>query len=198
MKSSGISTWVIVPWLTLLASALTGCASQPIGTHQPSLDNVQILKQSNVGDIALGRFELGSGVPAKVDKLVTLRGSRITSPTNDSYAQYVKESLTIELKTAGKYDPDASCVLSGELLRNELNAAGASKGNAALAATFSVTRDGRVVYSRRHDVEHTWPSSFIGAIAIPEAINQYTEMYTRLLRKLFEDAEFLVATREGQ
>lgn len=38
-------------------------------------------------------------------------------------------------------------------------------------------------------VTHEWPSAFMGAIAIPDAINQYTQMYSRLLEKLFADEE---------
>lgn len=185
--------------LALLTLVLTGCASQPVGMHQPSLENVLILRQSRIESLAVGDFKLSAAAPADVDQLVTVRGSRITSPIDDSYSAYLKESIRTELRAAGKYDETAACVLSGELHRNELNAAGVSKGTAALAATFSLARNGETIYETRHDIEHAWASSFIGAIAIPEAINQYTEMYTQLIKKLFEDPEFQkAAMRKGE
>jgi len=79
---------------------------------------------------------------------------------------------------------------SGQLAQNELNAGGMSKADSTVAAKFVVTRGGSSVYDKLISATHEWDSSFVGAIAIPEAINQYTQMYARLLDKLFADEEF--------
>jgi hypothetical protein len=40
-------------------------------------------------------------------------------------------------------------------------------------------------------------AAIIGAVAIPEGINQYTEGYTRLLAQLYADQEFRKACASG-
>ena len=88
--------------------------------------------------------------------------------------------------------------MSGCATHNKLNAAGASTGNSKVAARFAVSRSGKVVYDKLITAQREWSSSFIGAIAIPEAINQYTHMYTRLIEQLFGDEEFTTALATGE
>jgi len=178
----------------LVCSLLEGCASQRIGAHQAAIDNVQLLRQPGIGTIAVGEFKLAPDAPSQIDKVVTVRGSRLTSPSNDSFAAYLRESMIAELNTAGKYDPASTVTISGQLLQNELNAAGISKADSTIEAKFSVARGGAIVFDKRIEEKQTWDSSFIGAVAIPEAINRYTEMYTKLLHRLFADEEFRAAT----
>lgn len=189
------SSQVAIFGLLAVCALFTGCASQQLSPHQPGFDNLQLLRQSNIGALAVGEFMVAPEAPAHTDEVVTVRGSRLTSPSNNSFAQYLKNALVAELNNTGKYDPAATQVVSGTLLENELNAAGVSTGSAKLAARFSVTRGGAVVYDKRIEEQQTWESSFHGVVAIPEAINRYTDMYTRLLRRLFTDKDFKAATK---
>jgi hypothetical protein len=182
----------------LAAAALTGCASQPLGAHQSSLSTVELVRKAPVASVSVGEFKPAAELPAGRDKSVSVRLSTISSPTGDSFAAYLRESLITELRTAGKYDDGASTRISGQLTHNELNAAGASTGNSKVAARFAVSRGGKVVYDKLITAQHEWSSSFIGAIAIPEAINQYTHMYTRLIEQLFGDEEFATALAAGE
>ena len=40
-----------------------------------------------------------------------------------------------------------------------------------------------------------WESSFVGAIAIPDAINHFSEQFRLILLRLYRDPEFLKALR---
>ena len=182
----------------LAAAALTGCASQQIGAHQSSLSTVELVRKASIASVGVGEFKAAPELPAAHDKSVSLRLSTISSPTAGSFAAYLRESLITELRTAGKYDAAASTVINGQLTHNELNAAGASTGKSKVAARFAVSRGGTVVYDKLITAQHEWSSSFIGAIAIPEAINQYTNMYTRLIEQLFGDQEFTAALAGGE
>jgi hypothetical protein len=181
--------------LLLVASALGGCASGPLGAHQPSMDNVLVLRQPEMGSAAVGAFVLAPGAKAAIDKGVSVRGSVLRSPVDDSFAAFLGDSLRVELQAAGKLDPASTTVISGQLTKNELHAAGVSTADATLAARFIVRRSGASVYEKLLSEQRTWPSSFVGAVAIPEAINQYTEMYTKLLAQLFADPQFKAAVR---
>ena len=178
--------------LLLAAYALAGCASGPIGAHQPSLASIHALRQSGMAPAAVGEFSPAAALPPARDKSVSVRGSSLRSPSG-SFAVYLRDALIADLRAAGKYEPAAPTVITGELIRNELAAGGVSTANSALGARFAVTRAGATLYDKAIDVTHEWSSSFVGAIAIPEAINQYTQMYTRLLQKLFADPEFEAA-----
>jgi len=180
--------------LLVVCSLFAGCASQRIGAHQASIDNIQLLRQSSASGFAVGEFKPAPDAPSPADKVVTVRGSRLTSPSSDSFASYLRDALVVDLEAAGKYDPASALTISGQLTRNTLNAAGFSKADSTLAAKFSVARGGAIVFDKRIEEQQTWDSSFIGAVAIPEAINHYTEMYTKLLHRLFSDEEFRAAT----
>jgi hypothetical protein len=62
--------------------------------------------------------------------------------------------------------------------------------DAKLSARFVVTRAGAVKYDRELSVGSTWESSFIGAVAIPLAANNYEGQYRALISKLLDDADF--------
>ena len=86
--------------LLLAASVLTGCATGPIGAHQPNLATVQSLRQSNMAPTSVGEF-----VPApalKTDKSVSVRGSSLSSPSANSFSAYLKDALIQDLRSAGK------------------------------------------------------------------------------------------------
>ena len=68
--------------------------------------------------------------------------------------------------------------------------AGMSTGKGRLAAKIQVRRDGRTLFDKEVVAEASWESSFVGAIALPAAINQYGALYKTLVGKLFDDAEF--------
>ena len=55
--------------------------------------------------------------------------------------------------------------------------------------------DGVVVYDKTHNVVHEWESSFIGALAIPAAMQGYAAAVQKLTGQLFADPAFVQATR---
>ena len=97
-----------------------------------------------------------------------------------------------DLKTAGKYDPTAALTIAGELTENSLST-GLSAGHATLAARFKLVRGKDVLYTKELRQEEHWDSSFIGAVAIPDAINHYTSQYGKLLDQLYKDEGFRTA-----
>src|SRR5690606_487165 len=101
-------------------------------------------------------------------------------PGGDSFSKYLGDCLATELRAAGKFDAASGLVVSGLLTESRVSS-GVPTGEAALAATFIVTRDGARVYEKTLSVRSTWESSVIGAVAIPDAINQYTALYGRLV-----------------
>jgi hypothetical protein len=171
-----------------VALQLTGCAT-PMGAPQASIDNTTKLRAAGIAPASLGSFTLAPGKTAGMDQGVSLRGTKVHSPYNDSFAQYMKETLRVELDAAGLLDPASQAVISGTLTESDADAA-IGTGTAKLGARFVVTRGQAVAYDRTLQADASWESSFVGAVAIPMAAGQYQGLYRKLAGQLFEDPEF--------
>lgn len=177
--------------LALIAglAALTGCASVKMPAPTPSAANAEKLRATKLVPSQVGSFKLAAGTPADMDtSLSGLRGSSI-SPTHGSFAGQLRDEIAAELGAAGLLDPKSRFVIEGQLTDSMVDAA-ISTGKGRLAARIQVKRDGQAVFDKEIVAEATWESSFIGAVAIPAAINQYTALYKTLAGKLFDDADF--------
>ena len=177
--------------LALIAglAVLTGCASVKMPAPTPSAANAEKLRATKLVPSQVGSFKLAAGKPADMDtSLSGLRGSSI-SPTHGSFAGQLRDEIAAELGAAGLLDPKSRFVIEGQLTDSMVDAA-ISTGKGRLAARIQVKRDGQAVFDKEIVAEATWESSFIGAVAIPAAINQYTALYKTLAGKLFDDADF--------
>jgi hypothetical protein len=176
----------------LLGVSLFGCASVTMPPPTASLETVQKLRTANLTSSTVGKFNLAPHLGAEMDKSVGgLRGSSVSS-SYGSYSLQLKEVIIAELKAAGLYDEKSPIQIEAQLTDSQVDAA-IGTGTARLAAKFKVSKSGRIVFEKELSVESQWPSSFVGAIAIPEAINQYSSLYKKLAAKLFDDQDFRAA-----
>ncbi|MBI1889305.1 MAG: hypothetical protein HYS18_01525 [Burkholderiales bacterium] len=182
--------------IALLALAVTifssGCA-MVAPQYTASLDNVQALKDSGNYSTKVGEFQAGK------DKAyanpISIRGSTLMSPYNNSYANYVAEALKQELALAKKLSADTSTEISGMVLKNDIDATGVEKGFADIEARFIVKRSGQVRYDQVKSVKHEFPSSFAGAVAIPKAVQEYPIAVQKLLGLVYKDPAFIDALK---
>ena len=117
-----------------------------------------------------------------------LRGSTL-APAKGSWSQLLKDTLVTELTASGLYNAASSSIVEGQLTDSRVDAA-IGTGTGRLAARFTVTNGGRVAYEKEVAAEATWESSFMGAVAIPTAMNQYGALYKALVAKLIDDPDF--------
>lgn len=61
----------------------------------------------------------------------------------------------------------------------------------------TLIKGSQVLYDKLLRQEDSWKSSFVGAIAIPDAINHYTAQYGLLLDQLYKDEDFRKAASRG-
>jgi hypothetical protein len=173
----------------LCSMLLVGCAQIQLGAPVASADNIQKAKTSGLPGANVGNFVLAAGKDAKLDKSLDIRSNTVTAPTGSSFAAYLKETLITELKAAGLLNPDSQIVISGQLTDSQVDSAMAG-GSGRLAARFSVTNAGRVVFDKELVATDKWESSFVGAVAIPAAINNYSALYRKLVGNLLDDTDF--------
>ena len=174
--------------------ALAGCAVPAIDAYQPTIQNAVAVRQADIPTLSVGKFSLAPGRPASMDKSITIRASNLRPPAGTSFSAFLGESLATELRSAGKLSPSADTVVEGELTDSKVSSA-VGVGEAKLAATFRARRGTVVIYEKNLSVSAVWQSSFIGALAIPDAMNQYTGLYGKLVGALLQDEGFRQALR---
>lgn len=170
----------------LSASGCSSIAPQ----YQSDFNLINDLKDMSIYPLNSGSFIDGESVNS-----ITLRGGAMNSPYNNSYASYLKNALEEDLKQSGHWDPNSKIIISGELLKNEIDASGFSTGESNISAKFIVSRNDNEIYNKIHSIHHEWESSFIGAIAIPNAQNNYPVSIQKLLREFFLDEDLLNALK---
>ncbi|WP_293501415.1 hypothetical protein [Roseateles sp.] len=175
--------------LAAALAILAGCVSVKMPAPAPSAGNAEKLRTAKLVPSQMGSFKLAAGKPADMDtSLSGLRGSSV-SPAGGSFAGQLRDEIAAELGAAGLLDAKSRFVVEGQLTDSMVDA-GMSVGKGRLAARVQVRRDGQTLFDKEVVAEATWESSFVGAIAIPTAINQYGALYKTLAGKLFDDADF--------
>lgn len=175
--------------ILLLAFVASGC-SMVAPPYQVSIENVQELKRANLQEIQVGEI---SSTPNL--NTISLRGSKMKSPVGKSYGEYINAALVDELKLAKLWNGVSANVVTGEVIENDINVAGFSTGNGKLAVKFTVINNGDVLFDKVIAVETEFDSSFMGAVAIPNAQAHYVELVQTLFAALFSDNDFVTALK---
>lgn len=183
------------PALAALAlAALTACSTMA-PKYAPDPVNVNLLRDGNLASARLGQFNVDARYGEDVNHL-TIRGGTFQSPYEGSFVAYLKEALRIELGEARLLDPGSTVEVTGFMARNQINAAGFSTADARVEARFVVKRGEQVRYDKVLSAMHEWDSSFVGAIAIPKAVDNYPVVIHKLLTGLYSDKEFIAALQK--
>lgn len=191
---SEVRRWAVAVLATFASLQFVGCASTTLPAPSGTAGNVQTIKSANAAQMVAGEFKAEPGNAASADRGLSVRGVNMISPAGGSFAIQLRDQLAAELKAAGLYDANAKVVISGTMTENEVDA-GISTGSARIAARFEVARDGKVVFNKEITAASTWESSFIGAIAVPAAANNYGALYADLIGKLLGDPDFRASVR---
>jgi outer membrane PBP1 activator LpoA protein len=170
----------------ILGAFLSGCTVMA-PEYSPSVQTVQAIKNSNALPINVSK---ASAAKPELNK-VSLRGNPLKSPYGD-YSGYIEHAIKKELEDAGLLDEKSNITVGIRLTKNTINVA-MSEGSGELAAVFSVTKDKAKVFEKEISATRQWESSFVGAIAIPNAMNAYPELVSTLIANLFADTEFVAA-----
>ena len=177
----------------LLAATMfaTGC-SMVAPKYTASLASVQKIKDSDATTVKIGTFLSTPSTDNEVS--ISLRGSSLASPYG-TYANYLAEALKEDFTLAGKLAADAQVEVTGTLQKNDINIPAAGNGRGDVEARFVVTRSGTAKYDQVKTLHDEWDSSFVGAIAIPRAQQQYPLLVQKLLALLYADPAFFDALK---
>jgi hypothetical protein len=177
----------------LAACALSAGCATVAPKYNTDFDNVGKLRSASLAPTRIGSITKDPGAKHDVDAL-TLRGGTLQSPYG-SYTAYLREALQQEFEDARLLDPSSQLEVSGVLLQNDIDP-GMSTGSATAAARLSIRRGGALVYDDAKSARIEWDSSFVGAIAIPKANENYPKVLQKLLGEFYADPKFLAALKK--
>lgn len=169
---------------TLFLAMLSGCAGVA-PTYQATNDNVRALMALNGKSVAVGTFV--SADPS-LDSLA-IRATKFSAPNGKGFAEYMKQALVAELISGQHYAESSPTVVTATLVENVIDTM-SSQGHVHVAVRYVVTRDGVQQYDKVVRGDATFESSFIGAVAIPLAWQNYAEATKKMLNNLFSDPDF--------
>lgn len=177
--------------VAVLCAAISGC-SMVTPPYQTSMDNVTALKKAGDFTAKVGAFK---SEPGKENaNPISLRGSKLNSQYDKSYSAYLAEALKQELMLAGKYSAQSPIEISGTLLKNDMSVP-IGTGTGIIEARFVVSNAGTVKYDQVKSAKHEWPSSFVAAVALPRAVEEYHNLVSKLITNLFSDPAFVNALK---
>jgi hypothetical protein len=177
--------------LTLLSVVLLSACATTAPRYEANHAAISDLKTSTLAGVTVRDFTANPDRKVKVETL-TLRGGSFKSPYG-TFAKYVTAALREELERGGATAAGPGPVIDGVLVRNEINAAGFSTGYADIELALNVRRDGQLVYQASKTAHHEWQSSFVGAVAIPRAMQNYHVVIRKVLAEFYSDQAFVLA-----
>lgn len=176
--------------LTLLALILilttTGCSMKG-NKFKPDFNSVNDLKDNNLKSMTVEK----QNSKKEKDETISLRAANMTSPYGGSFSRYLEISLEEQLKQASIYNENSDIRISVVLLKNDVSISSLSIGEANLLANFIVMNKDRKVYENEHSIHHEWESSFIGQIAIENAIENYPIAMQKLIDSFLLDKHLI-------
>lgn len=178
--------------VVLCAALASGCAATA-PRYAPQIGTTLELRAAGFDKVSIGKVVKDAGVKKDVNKL-RARAVTVSSPYG-SYTEYFREALMAEFDHAELLDAAAPLRIDGVLTHNVLGG-NMDREYAEIGATLTVTRGGQVVYNAAKTARHDWESSFLGAVAIPRAIENYRVGVQRLIAAFIADPQFAAALKK--
>ncbi|HEA18523.1 MAG TPA: hypothetical protein ENH88_19170 [Pseudoalteromonas prydzensis] len=176
--------------LTLITVlALSACTIQ-VPPYRADISNVSKLKEIPNESVSVGKIKSEKNL-----NKISLRSSPLVSSVGDSYGEYIENALLQELKLAKLWSGVAKKQVSGSLVDHDIDVTGFSEGDAFIKVNFVVSEGNVNLFEKTISAEHTFDSSFMGAIAIPNGQQSYVELVQKLLKNLYSDKDFIEAIK---
>lgn len=181
----------ILSMTILVVMLFSGCSIKS-ALYKPDFNSINELKTLSIKPMTVQR---GNSQNQKINE-ITLRSAKMVSSYGENFEDYLKISLEEHLMSANLFDKNSNLVITSTLLKNEVETGLVATGTADISANFTLKKDGKLIYDKTHTIHHEWESSFVGAVAIPNAVENYPIAIQKLINKLMTDNEFLIAIQK--
>ena len=168
-----------------VAALLTGCASVPMPAPVATFNNAELARKLPM-QFQVGKFEKSSNLSDGANTNVSVRALNLSAQKYGSYAAYLRETLVTDLRASGMLAENAPWTITATLTENTMGSPGTT-AYGHVAARWVVTSAQGVCYDKTLEIDEKWPSSMVGAIAIPLTARKYTALHSRLVAKFLAD-----------
>lgn len=171
----------------IIASVFFAGCSVKAPKYQADVDTM-----NNLSDISLAHVNISQN-DNQLEKPneIRLRGATMNSPYGSSFNEYLSSSLKEQLTHSKLYDEKSSLNINTTFTKNNVDIWGFDEGFYDLGAKFTIKKNEKVLLDKNIEVKHTFPSHFLGQIAIENAINNYPIAMSKLIAKFLNDKEVL-------
>ena len=179
--------------LAFLVGLASGCA-QMAPRYNPSVENIQVLRDSGAGKVRVGTFEakLAEG---QNNEAISLRGASMGSPYGGKYTTYIEEAIRSELGSARLLDDKANVEIGGVLMKNDVSVGNITTGYGEIEVRVIVRRGSQVRFDKVKYTKSTFETGFVGATAVGAGTRAYPDLVQKLIGMLFADPDFIAALR---
>jgi hypothetical protein len=180
MMSPGLLRLAFLCVLLCGNGLLSGCVTQPLPRYQISLEN-----QTALASLPPAVRYSTSSVNAPLQAQASVRGYSAMTPER-GWSGFLQDGLTKELTSARHYADasDRNIEVTVQTLKLK-------DGVADLQARFVVRKSGVITYDKVLAVQTQWSSSFLGVLAVQDAVSQFGAVFQQLQRKFFADPDFI-------
>lgn len=172
----------------MLTFLFSGCAYKA-SEYKADFRSINELKEFNLKPMSVAKCYYENNNPEVTQ--IGLRGSTMISPYEGNFADYLEFALKEHLQSAQIFNKNSQYSISGIFIKNHYSANGLVTGNATLSAKFILNYNNQVIFEKVYEIEYEWESSFFGAVAIPNALQNYPLAVQKLINKLMSDKDFL-------
>ena len=178
--------------LALVSMQLFGCATFVAPNYSPDYEAVDQARKTKAEHFSVGIVQ-PTDPDAKVNT-ISLRGSSLKSPSG-TFSKYLENALISDLTEMGFYDSSSASRIDVNILKNDIDVSGFSKGLGLLEANVKVTKDGIVSLDKVYTATTHFESSFAGAVAIPKGQSEYPNLVRAFLSQIYGDPAFMEAIK---
>ncbi|EAR59547.1 hypothetical protein [Neptuniibacter caesariensis] len=169
---------------------ISGCASFEAPSYSPDYQTIDAVKTQSLKAVSLGDFS-PMDPQAKVNK-ISLRAAGFKAKQG-TFTQYFRDALEADLTEIGIYDQASDVTISAELVENDLDISGFSKGKGLMQVRLMINQGEDVLLDKVYTAVTEFDSSFAAAVAVPKAQSEYPVLVKTMLAKIYTDKAFVKA-----
>lgn len=121
-----------------------------------------------------------------------IRLHSMTSPYNNSYGEYLKRALIMELVESQSFGEEDGLVISGTLLKNVITSPVTEQGIISISARIIVKEKEKTVFDEIISYETKWDVPFVGEYAIERGQALYMQTMRKFVERVFYDINFKI------